>query len=285
MNRILYIVILLLLTGCKPTPKNPNESEISTIMVSIEPLRFLVEAIVGDTYKVVSLVPMGSSPETYEPTPNQMIDLEKSDFFFYVGNLGFERAWLERLKQMAPNVHFKETSIGIEQMGEHIHNEEHHHDPHVWTAPRNMQRMARNIYQALCVADSSCVDVYTKNLAYLLDRINVVNDSIRAITGDMVQKSFLIYHPTLTYFAHDYGFNQIVVEHEGKEPSPHQLIELIKLCRKENVKSIFIQQEFTQRSCQLIAQEIGGKVFFINPLSYDWEQEMIRVAHILRENE
>lgn len=287
MSRFLYLIILLGLVGCKPSSKPTNGQVTPVIMVSIEPLRFLAESIVGDSYKVVSLVPSGSSPETYEPTSTQMIDFERSDMFFYFGGLGFERTWLEKLKQLAPNVLFVGIANDIKHLGSHSHDTsegtECHHDPHIWTSPNNMRDIARSIHTTLCAVDSARSDFYTSNLASLLLRIDAVNDSICSLTNGLSSKGFLIYHPTLTYFAHDYGLNQIAIESDGKEPSPYQLVNIIKKCRQDSVKLIFVQQEFTQRSCQVVAEEIGAKIVTINPLSYDWEREMLKIAHALKE--
>ena len=94
--------------------------------------------------------------------------------------------------------------------------------------------------------------------------------------------TFLIYHPALSYFARDYGLKQISIEEGGKEPSPAQLKKLIETCRNENVHTIFVQQEFDQRNAQLIAHELGIDIVSINPLSYDWTEEMLQTAKALK---
>ena len=93
--------------------------------------------------------------------------------------------------------------------------------------------------------------------------------------------TFLIYHPALSYFARDYGLKQISIEERGKEPSPAHLKELIDLCKSEKVNVIFVQPEFDKRNAETIAQQTGTKVVPINPLSYDWETEMLNVAKAL----
>jgi zinc transport system substrate-binding protein len=74
---------------------------------------------------------------------------------------------------------------------------------------------------------------------------------------------------------------QISIEEGGKEPSPSNLKTLIDTCRREGVRVIFVQQEFDQRNAQLISSELGIQVIPINTLSYDWQEEMIRVAESL----
>ena len=93
--------------------------------------------------------------------------------------------------------------------------------------------------------------------------------------------TFLIYHPALSYFARDYGLKQISIEEGGKEPSPAHLKNLIETCRRDNAHVIFVQQEFDTRNAKLIADELGVDVIPINPLSYDWQEEMINIAKAL----
>ena len=91
----------------------------------------------------------------------------------------------------------------------------------------------------------------------------------------------MITHPALSYFARDYTPNQIPIEAGGKEPSPAHLKSLINSCKKEKVRIIFVQPEFDRRNADLIAQQTGTRVVAINPLSYDWEEEMMNTARAL----
>ena len=111
--------------------------------------------------------------------------------------------------------------------------------------------------------------------------INQTDADVRT-SLENADSTFLIYHPALSYFARDYGLKQISIEEGGKEPSPAQLKALIETCRKENAHTIFVQQEFDQRNAQLIADELGVNVVSINPLSYNWAEEMLRVAQALK---
>ena len=96
--------------------------------------------------------------------------------------------------------------------------------------------------------------------------------------------SFIIYHPALTYFAREFGLNQLCIELDGKEPSPAQLKELIETARASQAKVVFVQQEFDQKNAELIAQETGCRLVRINPLAYDWRKEMVNLAKILAGN-
>ena len=56
---------------------------------------------------------------------------------------------------------------------------------------------------------------------------------------------------------------------------------LIDIARKEDIRVVFVQQGFDTKNATVIANEIGGKVYVINPLAYEWDKELIRIAHIL----
>jgi zinc transport system substrate-binding protein len=88
----------------------------------------------------------------------------------------------------------------------------------------------------------------------------------------------MIYHPALSYFARDYGLHQISIEEGGKEPSPAHLKEIIEVCKTEKVRIVFIQPEFDRRNAEVMAKETGTRIVPINPLSYNWEEEMIKIA-------
>lgn len=49
----------------------------------------------------------------------------------------------------------------------------------------------------------------------------------------------------------------------------------MKTCKAEKVRVIFVQPEFDRRNAELIARQTGTQVVNINPLSYDWEEEML----------
>ena len=283
MKKLIYILTLFILSACGNTTQ---KSEKPILTVTLEPLRYFTEAIAGDNYEVVSMVPKGSSPESYDPTPQQLVNLSKSQAYLRIGYIGFEQAWMKKLEANCPNMKIYDTSKGIDLIRDkgHWHGDHFHEggvEPHVWNSTQNALIIADNIYQALCELDSTHQEDYQKRLDVLKQTIRQTDANIRTLLEN-ADSTFLIYHPALSYFARDYGLKQICIEEGGKEPSPAQLKALIETCRNENVHTIFVQQEFDQRNAQLIAHELGVNIVSINPLSYDWVKEMIRIAEALK---
>ena len=280
MKNFILIIALLCLTACQSNRQKEADKPILT--VTLEPLRYFTEAIAGDKFEVISMVPKGSSPETYDPTPQQLVSLDKSVAYLRIGHIGFEQAWMEKLSANAPHLQVFDTSTGIDFIrGEgHAHGDHHHEggiEPHIWNSAKNASLIAENIFRALTKLDAEHTPYYKAHLDSLQTVIVQTDAEVRRFLQE-ADSTFLIYHPALSYFARDYGLHQISIEEGGKEPSPAHLQELIEMCRKEKAHVIFVQQEFDTRNAQLIADELGVNVVPINPLSYDWQEEMLNVA-------
>ncbi len=295
MKKYIYPLLLLLLVACNA--KNSNEQN-NVLTVTIEPQRYFLEQIVGDKFGVNTLVPAGVSPETFDPSPSVMINLSKSKAYFKVGYLGYENVWSESLSENNAELQIIDCSVGIEPVFEgdaaccaHGHDGDEHHshnhtsgaDPHIWSSAKNALKISENMLNAVIDIDAENADYYRGNFEKLQVKIIETDSIISDLTSELTSRSFIIYHPALGYFARDYGLAQHSIEFEGKSPSTAQIKKLVDLARDENIKVIFVQKEFDEKSAEVIANEIGAKSYVINPLSYDWDKELIRIAKILAE--
>lgn len=293
MKNYLYLsLILLFALSCNIVNENRP-----TITVSIEPQRYFVEQIVGDKFRVNTIVPAGTSPETYDPTPSQMIELGKSTLYFKVGYLGFENAWGKNLEENNVDVDVINCSNNINliegenhsiEIGENDEHEGHNHqgvDPHIWSSPKSALIMAENMLNALVVADEENQKQYRENFKKLETKIKDIDQKIRELLENAPVKSFIIYHPALGYLARDYNLTQYSIEFEGKNPSPQQLKVMIDFAREQGIRTIFVQKGFDIKNAESLAKEVGASIHSIDPLSYDWSDELIKVAQILANNE
>lgn len=290
---ILFFCIALFASCTGNHTSKQKENNSPTITVTIEPLRYFTETIVGDKFKVVSMVPDGTSPETYDPSPMQLVALSKSKAYLQIGHIGFERTWIHKLKDNCPDLPFYDLSEGVNLIREtscHTHSDHEHahsHDgvePHIWNSTQNARIIASNIYHAVSKIDQPNAAYYKHRLDSLNQLISETDAEVRKYL-DNADKTFLIYHPALTYFARDYGLTQMSIEESGKEPSPSQLQQLIKTCKNNQTRVIFVQKEFDMHNAQMIANEIGVKVIPINPLNYHWQKEMLQIAKALNHSE
>ena len=248
----------LLLAAC--TPEQPAGE--NTFYVSIPPLRSIVEGIVGDDFKIEVLVPPGASPETFEPTPRQFVELNKAQLIFNVGLIDFETTLLGKVGDQAKVVNLSrgiDLIAGSCSHGHHGHDHGHAHgvDPHVWTSPKALQTMAANAYEAIRNAypDSVKYEAGYNRLRSTLKELDIRTAEKIARSG---VKYFIVYHPALTYYARDYGLRQVAIEADGKEPSAKQLTAVIRQAREDGVRRIFYQNQFPASTVEIIARDIVG---------------------------
>lgn len=288
-----YILILLfapIFLACNGSNKSHGDSDQKKVFtVTIETQRYFLDQITGGNFTINTLVPPGTSPETYEPAPSVIMNMSKSELYFKVGDLGFEKAWSARLAQNNPNMAIIDCSEGIEL----IENEDHHHsgshaghnhgamDPHVWSSPLAVKIFTQNMLEGVVSIDPENEDFYRSNFEEFLGKVDSVDQVISNILVDSPTRSFIIYHPALGYFAHDYDLHQHSIEFEGKSPSPAQMRGLIDIARDENISTVFIQKGFDAKNAEVVAREIGADVFEIDPLSYNWDEELIRIASLI----
>lgn len=260
---------------------NGPQQEQGAVAVSIEPLRYFTEQIAGGRLEVFSIVPKGFSPEAFEPGPDQLIKVSDARAYIKVGGLGFETTWLEKIQQNDPGLPIFAVSDSLETEASGIRFSKF--DPHTWTSPATAEVICRSICRALSSIDSAGTPVYKQNLEKLIQHIHSVDSQIHKILENIPSRTFVIAHPALSYFASQYGLTQLSIERDGKTPSPQDLQNLVRACRREQVHVVLVQEEFNRQTAVTLAKEIGANIVTINPLSYHWDEEMIRIAKAIRD--
>ncbi len=291
-NKIILIFLIFLLiivsTSCYKNQGNPDEAAVPgtdinglDIATSIVPVGEFIKKIGGDKVNVTVMVPPGVDPHTYEPAPRQLESLSGSHAYVMLGSgLGFELAWMDKIMSVNSDIYIIDCSEGIELLkSEHAEdgmgeNNETGPDPHIWLSPNNVKVISKNIYEGLKKIDSINEKYYSQNLAYFLLELDSLDEKIRESLVNKNNKKFIVYHPAWSYFAKDYGLEQIPVEKEGKEPTARALKNLINTARENNIKVIFASPQFNPKSAEVIASGIGGTVVFIDPLGADYVKNM-----------
>jgi len=279
------IVLIIILSACEPRKFEIDKNHIS---VSINPQKFYIEKIARDYYSVNVLVPSGSSPATYEPTARQVKEVTKSVAYMKIGNIGFEKAWMERFVKINKKMTITDMSENVELIrGEQVKHGDHFHDggvdPHIWLSLKSAKVIAKNTLNALIALEPSLREGFVNNYVNLISEIDLVEKEIMEMLAPYAGKSFLIYHPALGYFAHDFNLNQISIESEGKTPSPAHLKTVVDRSLEENIRIVFIQKEFDAENAKTIATEIGAEIIELNPLSENWLKEIKIISQKLKE--
>lgn len=282
---ISFIFLVLLTSSCNQQQEKDNTK--ANVSVSILPLEYFIEAMGGDFIEVNVMVPEGSSPATYEPTPRQMKKLMRSDAYLGIEALSFEKAWMDRFRSNNKTMNVFDLSEDVQMidLASHQHAgapsaiHEHVADPHIWVSPSTVLPVIKAIKDALTELYPEHRSAIQSNYKQLKREVELKHQMAAKAMAELENKNFMIFHPALGYWARDYGLNQIVIEDKGKEPSPGQFNKVLQRAKKQKVTKVFVQKQFDVRNAQTVAKELGIDVVVINPLDKCWAEQ---VDHIIQ---
>ena len=272
-----FIICALLIVGC--TTK--SDSDKKTIFVTITPMQSIIEEITAGDFDIEVIVPKGASPETFEPTPKQVTSFSDAELIFSTGIIDFEQSLMERISGDAEVVNLSngiELIAGSCSHGNHKHK--HGVDPHIWTSPRALRTMVTNAHKAIMAHYPDSVK-YTEATGRLLERIDALDTYCATRIKAEGVEAMMIYHPAYTYYARDYGIEQIAIEHDGKEPSLRQTTALIEKAKEHGVKAILRQPQYSEDKVRAIANDAGAEIITTDPLAEDILGEIERVTEII----
>ena len=185
--------MLCLVMACSGHKRQASDKPI--IAVTILPTAGIIKTLAGERVEVLTLLPDGATPETYEPSMQDMSQLTRAQAWFYVGDLGFEQSWLSRIKELNPDLQLVRLDSGLMPLHnqEHMHNDGsvHASDPHYWMSIIGIETMSRNIHRGLKALLPN--EDFTAGSNEISQKI----DSLRKLAKarPFASKSFVIYHP------------------------------------------------------------------------------------------
>ncbi len=266
---IFAIIISIIANDEKMVFDSVDVDEKINVMVSVLPQIDFVKNIGKDKVSVEAMIPPGFSPATYEPSIEQLKKLSRADLYIKIGHIPFEKTQMKKLEDLNPEMKVIDSSEGIEI---------YERDPHIWLSPGLVKIQVENIYLVLAEIDSENKDFYERNKNEYLVELDDLDTELQNAFSEMQGKKILVFHPAFGYLARDYYFEQIAIEIEGKEPSAENLANIIDTAKKENIRTIFVQKQFSQKSAESIAQQIGGSVVPLDPLAEDYIENLRRIG-------
>lgn len=262
------------------------------VVVSVLPQQYLVERIGGERVAVLTLVQPGDNEATYSPGPATLAALDGARAWFTMG-VPFEDAWLGRITRDRPGMEvvpladglpLRRTEASLVAVGRsHGHEHAGTPDPHAWTDPRLMARMAERAGASLARLDPAGADAYTARAMALQEELLALHEELAATLAPVRGRAFIVFHPSWGYFADAYGLRQLPIETGGREPGPRGLAEVIRRGREAGVRAVFVQQQFSQRSAEAVAQALGARLVEADPLAPDYVANLRRVAAAMGE--
>lgn len=279
--RIIFFVSLAvasaILPACSGGAKSGSDKVIS---VSIPPLKFVVESIVGEDFAVETILPAGAAPESYSPTPAQLLNLENSQLLFTTGLLDFERQIFNNSHLPAGDIISVSNEVDVIADSTHFHGNTLAPDPHIWLSPVQLRTIAANVYDAIHTKFPDSVK-YRDAYIRLTERIDSVHLAVSEMFSTSPKRMFMVYHPALSYFAKDYGLVQLAIEKNGKEPSAAHIRDIVAEADANTLQVILYQSEYPRTVVETVAADTGAVPVEFNPLNENILNEILQISHIV----
>jgi zinc transport system substrate-binding protein len=264
------------LSSCAVSPQQNALPNQLSVTASFYPIAFIAERVGGENVHVTQITPRASEPHDYEPTPHDVVSIERGDIFLWNG-YGVD-AWAQKTAENLSRA--GKTSLQVAEGlatlsfnhkdDDHDHVDEHNHtiDPHVWLDPTLMQTMTERVRDAFIQRDPAHADAYRASAEDLRQQLENVHQEYVTGLSSCAQKHIVTSHDAFGYMAHRYGL--IVTSIAGisseEEPSPARMAEIISVIHREKVSTVFFEALISPRLSEIIAQETGATTSMLNPI-------------------
>ena len=287
-RRILFTIMSLLfvLVGCESDSSMKSESEKIQIITTLFPQYDFARVIAGDKADVTLLLPPGMEAHSYEPTPADMIKINKADLFIYTGESmeQWAHTMIESIDSdsvyvldvsndvsfLAPNEteECEEHEHDHDEEDEHGHEEEeghyHAYDPHIWTSPKNAMIMVNNILEALCEIDPENATYYKENATRYLSELEELDDEFEEVVDNA--KRDTIYHAgrfAMQYLVDEYDIDYVAAPFEA-EPSAALVAQMISNIKEQQIPAIYYEELVDPKIAQMISDETGAQMLLLH---------------------
>ena len=265
---LLVVIYVLVLSGCGIPGDNPDDDAKLKVALTILPQKEFIEAVCRDRAEVLTIVPLGSSPESYEPTAQQIEELAGADIYFKIG-VPCEQAKSLTKPEKAVVINLAEKTA---DKYDDLMFAEGSRDPHIWLSPNRVVVMVNAIAKEISELDPENEEEYKLNAASYIAGLMQAKAYVNGLFKDIPEEDrvFLTFHPAFGYFADEFGLSMYSLEEEGKEATAKDLQNMIDFAKENNIKVLFTQAEDDSAQPKTFIAEVGGETVVLNPLSQDY---------------
>lgn len=283
---VLLLIILLVFLWLRlaqdeaPVAQMPEAEQQISLVATFYPLQYFAEAVGGERVSVSSMVPVGTEPHDYEPTPQDIVRLYEATVFLLNG-AGVD-AWAEKIR---PDLLAR--GVTVLQMSEVMGTD--FTDPHFWLDPVLAKKEVEAIRDVLVVRDPEYGETYTASARHTLRVLDELDQEYREGLKMCTLSTIVTAHDAFRYLGQRYGFEVIPVAgiDPEAEASPRALSEIAATVRRLGVRHIFFETLTSPQVAETLAQEVGAETLVLNPvegLTESEQQAGKNYVSLMREN-
>lgn len=292
--RVLFLIfIALLFNACSEKIEKKDNQKI-VISTTIFPLYDILTHLVGDNAIVYKIIPNGVDLHGFQPTPQDIIKIKKSDFVFYLGD-EYE-PWLRNiLGKRSKNYQISEYIDMIELSSHHKHGNKEHkeskfvHDPHYWMSIDEHRKITKKIFEILSNSDNSKELAYMLNATMYINSLVILKKDYTSTLEECKNNSIIVTHNAYNYLAKDFDFDIVSIGSVVDEDQivAKKLTAIIEYAKAHNINTIALDAQANNNFTNMIADELNLKKVTLHPLgniSNDDEKSHKSYTTIMRDN-
>jgi zinc transport system substrate-binding protein len=239
------------------------------VVATIFPVADMVRQVGKQAVEVVTLLPAGASPHSFEPTPAQIRAVAEAAVFVEVG-AGLD-AWAAKIRAAHAGPMIVITlAAGVPLLGAaEGAGAGHGGDPHMWLDPVLVRdHLVPAIASGLSQADPGDAAAFRAAAGEFEAALTQLDAQIRTTLAPATDRSYVAFHSAWRYFAKRYDLHEVgVVESfPGKEPSAQEIAAIVTKARAAHVRALLIEPQFSPHLAEQVAQEIGAQLVTVDPL-------------------
>jgi zinc transport system substrate-binding protein len=234
------------------------------VAATIFPVGNIAREIAGDKIQVVTLLPIGASEHTYEPTLQNQQDIKNSRTLFAIG-LGLDN-WAISL---ATNQNIKVTELNRDVLLlPSAEPEEGEFDPHYWLSITGAKVMAKNIYEQLVAIDPDNFNYYRGNYETYIVELDKALAVAKAELTDIKSNQIITFHEAFSYFAAELDLEVVatIEPFPGKEPTAEYLSEVAEVIETHQVQVLFKEPQLSDAVLNSLARDYNVKIETLDPI-------------------
>jgi len=253
------------------------------VIATAFPAYDFARAVAGDRAEVTMLLAPGVESHSYEPTPQSIIKIRGCDLFLYVG--GVADVWVERVLDSMEEEALRSVALTdcVDMLEEEIvegmqeeHEEEEHgdggdvsvYDEHVWTSPRNAQKIVLQLAEVFAETDPESADTYRNNAADYVQKLSLLDAAFQDVVNNAARKTLVFGDRfPFRYLVADYGLNYYAAFpgcSTETEPSVQTVAFLIDKVREEGIPVVFHIELANEKMADAICDATGARKLLLH---------------------
>lgn len=293
---ILLVCLLVFLSGCNVNTEDENSKDI--IVTSFYPVYIFTLNLVNgiDEVEVCRMAEHNTGClHDYSLTAKDAKLLNDAKVLV-INGAGME-LFVEDLYKTVENLFVVDSSLNIEfiyndghdheENSSHENEHDHNHtvNSHIWLSVKNAKKQVLNIKNGLIKAYPQYETQINSNYADYFERLDSLDKQLADVYSALEGKKVVTFHRAYDYMAADAGFEIVdcIESDDGNEPSPKKLSHLCDEMRSQNITKIFTEPYYSGSAADILASEIGSKVYVLNPV-LTGEAKLTAYEDIMLEN-